>query len=73
MWGNKKEYQLIITIVDQGKGEEVIECSKLVGAEGGTILTGRGAGKACRRERPGRRGGKDPREARVRTGNDRPH
>jgi nitrogen regulatory protein PII len=45
MWGNKKEYQLIITIVDQGKGEEVIECSKLVGAEGGTILTGRGAGK----------------------------
>ena len=47
MWGNKKEkeYQLIITIVDQGKGEEVVECSRLGGAEGGTILTGRGAGK----------------------------
>lgn len=44
MWKNKKEYQLIITIVDQGKAEDVIECSKKGGAEGGTILTGRGAG-----------------------------
>ncbi len=44
MWKNKKEYQLIITIVDQGKAEDVIECAKKGGAEGGTILTGRGAG-----------------------------
>ena len=44
MWGNKREYQLIITIVDQGKAEDVIECAKKGGAEGGTILTGRGAG-----------------------------
>ena len=44
MWKNKKEYQLIITIVEQGKAEDVIECAKKGGAEGGTILTGRGAG-----------------------------
>ena len=44
MWNNKKEYQLIITIVEQGKAEDVIECAKKGGAEGGTILTGRGAG-----------------------------
>lgn len=44
MWKNKRKYQLIITIVDQGKAEEVIDCAKRGGAEGGTILTGRGAG-----------------------------
>ncbi len=44
MWKSKKEYQLIITIVEQGKAEDVIECAKNGGAEGGTILTGRGAG-----------------------------
>ena len=44
MWKNKNDYQLIITIVEQGKAEEVIECAKKGGAEGGTILTGRGAG-----------------------------
>lgn len=44
MWKNKKEYQLIITIVEEGKAEEVIEYAKKGGAEGGTILTGRGAG-----------------------------
>ena len=44
MWKNKKEYQLIITIVEQGNAEDVIECAKKGGAEGGTILTGRGAG-----------------------------
>ena len=44
MWKNKREYQLIITIVEQGNAEEVIECAKRGGAEGGTILTGRGAG-----------------------------
>ena len=44
MWRDKKEYQLIITIVEQGNAEDVIECAKKGGAEGGTILTGRGAG-----------------------------
>jgi len=44
MWKNKREYQLIITIVEQGNAEDVIECAKKGGAEGGTILTGRGAG-----------------------------
>jgi len=44
MWKNRKEYQLIITIVEQGNAEDVIECAKKGGAEGGTILTGRGAG-----------------------------
>lgn len=44
MLKNKKEYQLIITIVEQGNAEDVIECAKNGGAEGGTILTGRGAG-----------------------------
>ena len=44
MLKNKKEYQLIITIVEQGNAEDVIECAKKGGAEGGTILTGRGAG-----------------------------
>ena len=44
MWKNKKKYDLIVTIVEQGKAEDVIECAKKGGAEGGTILTGRGAG-----------------------------
>ena len=44
MWKSKREYQLIITIVEQGNAEDVIECAKKGGAEGGTILTGRGAG-----------------------------
>ena len=44
MWKNKKEYQLVVTIVEQGNAEDVIECAKKGGAEGGTILTGRGAG-----------------------------
>lgn len=44
MWKNKKEYQLIITIVERGKAEDVVKCAKKGGAEGGTILTGRGAG-----------------------------
>lgn len=44
MWKDKNDYQLIITIVEKGNAEEVIECAKRGGAEGGTILTGRGAG-----------------------------
>jgi len=41
---NKVEYSLIVTIVEQGNAEDVIECAKKGGAEGGTILMGRGAG-----------------------------
>ena len=41
---NKRDYNLIITIVEQGNAEDVIECAKKGGAEGGTILMGRGAG-----------------------------
>ena len=44
MWGNKSEYDLIVTIVEKGNAEDVIEFSKKGGAEGGTILGGRGAG-----------------------------
>jgi len=44
MWGNKSEHDLIVTIVEKGKAEDVIEFSKKGGAEGGTILGGRGAG-----------------------------
>ena len=44
MLKSKREYQLIITIVEQGNAVDVIECAKKGGAEGGTILTGRGAG-----------------------------
>ncbi len=39
-----KEYELIVTIVSQGDAELVVEASRRAGAEGGTILTGRGTG-----------------------------
>ena len=41
---NKQDYDLIITIVNKGDSENVVEASKRAGAEGGTILTGRGTG-----------------------------
>jgi nitrogen regulatory protein PII len=37
-------YDLIITIVNKGKSETVVEASRKAGAEGGTILFGRGTG-----------------------------
>ena len=40
----KKDYKLIVTIVEKGNAEEVIEYSKMGGAEGGTIIPGRGLG-----------------------------
>ena len=43
-WGNKNEMDLIITIVEQGRAEDVIEFAKKAGAQGGTILSGRGCG-----------------------------
>jgi len=40
----KKKYDLIVTIVNKGIAPDVIQASKAAGAEGGTILTGRGSG-----------------------------
>lgn len=37
-------YQMITTIVDKGKGEEVIDAAKAAGSKGGTIINGRGSG-----------------------------
>ena len=44
VWGNKNETDLIVTIVEKGNAEDVIEFAKKAGAEGGTILSGRGCG-----------------------------
>ena len=38
------QYDLIITIVNRGFSSDVIDVSKEAGAEGGTILHGRGSG-----------------------------
>lgn len=38
------KFQLIITIVNRGSCGRVIDSSKKAGAEGGTIITGRGSG-----------------------------
>lgn len=38
------EFDLIVTIVNRGYSEEVVEASKKAGAEGGTIINGRGTG-----------------------------
>ncbi|MYL48085.1 PII family protein [Halobacillus litoralis] len=40
----KLSYDLIVTIVNKGDAEKVVDASKEAGAEGGTILTGRGTG-----------------------------
>ncbi|MBS4025401.1 MAG: P-II family nitrogen regulator [Clostridia bacterium] len=37
-------YDLIVTIINKGDSELVVEASKKAGAEGGTILFGRGTG-----------------------------
>jgi nitrogen regulatory protein P-II 1 len=39
-----KKWSLIITIVRNGWGDKVLEASMKAGAEGGTILMGRGTG-----------------------------
>jgi len=41
---DKIHFQLIITIVGRGKCGNVLEASKKSGAEGGTIIKGRGSG-----------------------------
>ena len=42
--GNKVLYDLIVSIVNKGYSEKVVEASKQAGAEGGTIIYGRGTG-----------------------------
>lgn len=37
-----EDYKLIVTIVSKGKAEKVVDISHMAGAEGGTILYGRG-------------------------------
>jgi nitrogen regulatory protein PII len=37
-------YDLIVTIIDKGFSGEVLEASRAAGAEGGTIMVGRGSG-----------------------------
>lgn len=41
---NKPMYQLIITIVNRGKAEDVIEAANAAGSKGGTIINARGSG-----------------------------
>lgn len=41
---NNIKFDLIVTIVNRGNASEVVEASKRAGAEGGTILGGRGSG-----------------------------
>ncbi|MGE4214449.1 MAG: P-II family nitrogen regulator [Anaerotignaceae bacterium] len=41
---NKPMYQNIITIVNRGKAEEVIEAATAAGSKGGTIINARGSG-----------------------------
>ena len=42
---NNSMYQNIITIVNRGKAEEVIEAAKAAGSKGGTIINARGSGE----------------------------
>lgn len=37
-------YDLIVTIVNKGRADKIVEVSKKAGAEGGTIIFGRGTG-----------------------------
>lgn len=37
-------YDLIVTIVNKGNSDDVVEASRRAGAEGGTIISGRGTG-----------------------------
>lgn len=39
-----KDFDLIVTIVDKGNTEKILKASKQAGAEGGTIISGRGTG-----------------------------
>lgn len=41
---DKSMYQVIISVVNRGKAEDVIEAAKAMGSKGGTIINGRGSG-----------------------------
>lgn len=41
---DKHQYQLIVTVVDKGRAELVVEAARRNGAGGGTIIYGRGTG-----------------------------
>lgn len=41
---NNMKYKLIITIVEKGNAEQVIDAAKRAGSQGGTIIGGRGSG-----------------------------
>lgn len=41
---SKIQHDLIVTIVNKGDAEKVVDASRKAGAEGGTILLGRGTG-----------------------------
>ncbi len=38
------KFDLIVTIINKGFAEEVVRAARKAGAEGGTIITGRGSG-----------------------------
>lgn len=44
MSNNKMEFDLIVTVINKGYASDVVQASKQAGAEGGTILNGRGSG-----------------------------
>lgn len=44
MVNQKLQFSLIVTIVSKGEADTVIEAARKAGAEGGTILHGRGTG-----------------------------
>ena len=44
MTADKIKFDLIVTIVNRGAAIDVVEASKRAGAEGGTIINGRGSG-----------------------------
>jgi len=44
MSGSKIKFDLIVSIVNRGNASDVVQASKEAGAEGGTILNGRGTG-----------------------------
>ena len=41
---SQKEFELVITIVNRGFADEVMDAAKAAGATGGTVLYGRGTG-----------------------------
>lgn len=41
---DKAMYNLVVTVVDRGKGEDVVEASRKAGAKGATIVNARGSG-----------------------------